>query len=57
MSLARRFNRGPRAGSPRGVVAPGSGQGGSRRVATIEIRLPVQASLRDAAYLVELSRP
>ncbi len=36
MSLARRFNRGPRAGSPRGVVAPGSDHGGSRRVATVE---------------------
>jgi len=36
MNLARRFNRGPRAGSPRGVAAPGSGYCGSRRVATIE---------------------
>jgi hypothetical protein len=36
MNLARRFNRGPRAGSPRGVVAPGSGYYGFRRVATIE---------------------
>jgi hypothetical protein len=36
MNLARRFNRGPRAGSPRGVEAPGSGYRGCRRVATIE---------------------
>jgi hypothetical protein len=36
MNLARRFYRGPRAGSPRGVVAPGSGDEGSRRVAKIE---------------------
>jgi hypothetical protein len=36
MNLARRFNRGPHAGSPRGVAEPGSRDSRSCRVATIE---------------------
>jgi hypothetical protein len=51
MNLARRFNRGPRAGSPRGVAAPGSDHGHARRVATIESGPQFQASLRNAGYL------
>jgi len=46
MSLARRFNRGPRAGSPRGVLAPGSDHGGSPSRSDGRIRLSFHASLR-----------